>query len=370
MSDRYSSVNGEPNYLEGERRENDPASPCGNRDHLFEALERYRGIVPGPWQDFAASVRTTQPVTVWRNAPRIGHHAFESWMEEYEGVRAEQSAWDPRLYRLRPTAPEADPTAPAPQRLKPGNLLAFGAGLYHVQEEAAALPATLIAPGTGARILDMCAAPGNKSAQLAEMVGPEGTVVANDVNERRFQGGIPTWERLGLANIAATVYDGRNLPHLGPVFDAVLVDAPCTGEGTCRRNPGALRPTSDAFKERLYETQAALLHRAVELCRPGGTIIYCTCTFAPEENEMQVDRLMRGPLGATVEPLPIEVPGMDLKPGIDQWADLTFDPATRMTARIWPHLNDTGGFFVAVLRKRGVRRGDSASEPRLPRSEA
>jgi 16S rRNA C967 or C1407 C5-methylase (RsmB/RsmF family) len=286
-------------------------------------------------------------------------------MEEYEGIHALQAAWDPRMYRLYAGAGAAGETGTtADGRIKPGNLLAFGAGLYHVQEEAAAVPAVLLSSTltstrgegvVGARILDMCAAPGNKSAQLAQMVTEDGTIVANDVNERRFQGGIPTWERLGLANIAATVYDGRNLPRVGPVFDAVLVDAPCTGEGTCRRNPGALRPTSDAFKERLYETQAALLQRAVELCRPGGAILYCTCTFAPEENEMQVDRLIRGPQGDAVEPLPVEVPGLHMTPGLDRWADRTLDPATSMTARIWPHLNDTGGFFAAQFRKTGSR---------------
>ena len=241
-----------------------------NRERLYESLERYRDIVPGDWRDFAAAVRAPQPVTVWRNAPRIGDEHFRSWMEEYEGIDAAPAPWDPRLYRLGQGSP--DQAKSPSERLKPGNLLAFGAGLYHVQEEAAAVPAALLAAAlgadlVGARVLDMCAAPGNKSAQLAQMVGLDGTIIANDVNERRFQGGIPTWERLGLANIAATVYDGRNFPHVGPVFDAVLVDVPCTGEGTCRRNPGALRPTSSAFKERLYETQAALLRRAVELCR-------------------------------------------------------------------------------------------------------
>jgi 16S rRNA C967 or C1407 C5-methylase (RsmB/RsmF family) len=327
-----------------------------NRERLYESLERYRDIVPGDWKDFAAAVRAPQPVTVWRNAPRIGDEHFRSWMEEYEGIDATPAPWDPRLYRLGQGSP--DQAKSPSERLKPGNLLAFGAGLYHVQEEAAAVPAALLAAAlgsdlVGARVLDMCAAPGNKSAQLAQMVGLDGTIIANDVNERRFQGGIPTWERLGLANIAATVYDGRNFPHVGPVFDAVLVDVPCTGEGTCRRNPGALRPTSNAFKERLYETQAALLRRAVELCRPGGRIVYCTCTFAPEENEVQVDRLMKGSCGEAVEPLPIHLPGLSLGPAIDHWAGRRLHPATRQTARLWPHLSNTGGFFVAAFAKGG-----------------
>ncbi len=402
-----------------------------NERSLYDALTRYRAIAPGSWDDFMESVRSPQPVTVWRNAPRIGHEAFTAWMEEYEGVTARSVAWDSRLYRLGPEdhprgvhdrrggfhdrqqEPDDErrdageqrrgPGAEA-ARVKPGNLLAFGAGLYHVQEETAAMPAVILtragtpapgapAPEAGAdvddatidamgrggsdavgrartdvtagggagaaggaaggsvRILDLCAAPGNKSAQLAQVVGPAGTIVANDVSERRLRSGVPTWERLGLTNIAGTVYDGRNFPRLPHAFDAVLVDAPCTGEGTCRRNPGALRDTSQAFRHRLQEIQAALLRRAVELCRPGGRIIYCTCTFAPEENEEQIDALLRNEIGETVVPELIHLEGITGSPGIEQWEGRSLDPGVRRALRIWPHQNDTGGFFIASLRK-------------------
>ncbi len=249
--------------------------------------------------------------------------------------------------------------------MKAGNLLAYGAGLYHVQEETAAMPAVVLTsalPPAGAdgteraeppRVLDLCAAPGNKSAQLAQMVGPMGTIVANDVNERRLRSGVPTWERLGLTNIAGTVYDGRSFPPLSGVFDAVLVDAPCTGEGTCRRNPGALRPTSDAFQHRLRQTQAALLRRGVELCRPGGRIVYCTCTFAPEENEKQIDALLKSAAGDAVTPEAVRIPGVTGVPGVACWKGENLDTGVQNTLRIWPHQNDTGGFFIAALRKAG-----------------
>mgnify|MGYP006275020205 CR=1 FL=1 len=393
-----------------------------NERSLYDALARYRAIVPGSWNEFMAYAQSPQPVTVWRNAPRIGHDAFTAWMEEYEGVAARTVAWDPRLYRLAATVQpstdhspmgrpptdrpaRADNSGPGAEdrsrerddrsresegrrggpegraaRVKPGNLLAFGAGLYHVQEETAAMPAVLLSrsdraagisagggdtvetaggaaggtaeeAGGGVRILDLCAAPGNKSAQLAQMIRPAGTVVANDVNERRLRSGVPTWERLGLTNIAGTVYDGRNFPQLHHAFHAVLVDAPCTGEGTCRRNPGALRDTSDAFRRRLTETQAALLRRAVELCKPGGRIVYCTCTFAPEENEEQIHALLQDEIGEMVVPEPVNLEGIAGSPGIDYWNGRTLNPGVQQALRIWPHQNDTGGFFIAALRK-------------------
>lgn len=315
-----------------------------NEEQLYRRLERYREIVPGSWARFREIVETPPPVTVWRNAGRIGHEAFRSWMEEYEEVDAHAVPWDDRLYRLT--------SRRSGEGLKPGNLLAYGAGLYHIQEEAAALPVRALRLQPGQRVLDLCAAPGNKSAQMAQQVGAGGMVVANDVSERRLQSAVPTWERLGVTNVVGTVYDGRTFPRVGPVFDAVLVDAPCSGEGTCRRNPGALRSPAADFEDRLSGTQAALLERAAELCRPGGRIVYCTCTFAPEENELQVDRFLRSAAGAAVEAEGISVPGIRLTPGITAWQGRALHPGVAEAVRLWPHENDTGGFFVAAFRKR------------------
>jgi len=278
-----------------------------NEARHYSVLERYRAVVPGSWMRFQESVRSSPPVTVWRNATRIHDPDFRAWFSEYERGTAEPRPWDPRVYRLSTT--DAD-------RVSPDNLLAYGAGLYHVQEESAAIPATVLSPAAGTRTLDMCAAPGNKTAQLAQMTGIDGLVIANDVSERRLQSGIPTWERLGLLNITASVYDGSSLPRIDGALHNVLVDVPCSGEGTCRRNPSALRPSTEQFRRHLYATQTRLLERSIDLCAAGGRILYCTCTFAPEENEIRIDELLRGPFGDKVCIEPIALPGFRLAPGI------------------------------------------------------
>lgn len=325
-----------------------------NEDGRYAALDRYAGIVPGAWEAFQEHLRSPPPVTVWRNAARIGHEEFCAWLQEYEQVEAHAQRWDTRIYRLGSAEAE---------RVSPGNLLAYGAGLYHVQEESAAVPATILAPEPGDDVLDMCAAPGNKSAQIAQMVGDEGTVLANDVSERRIQAGIPTWERLGFLNIAAAVYDAGNLPRMDGAFDRVLLDAPCSGEGTCRRNPSALRRSSARFHRHILQTQARLLERSIDLCKPGGHILYCTCTFAPEENEEQLDRLLRGPLGGSLDIVPIKLNELQLSAGITEWEGRRLHPDLAATVRIWPHLNNTGGFFMALLRRRSTGYAGASSRP-------
>lgn len=228
-----------------------------------------------------------------------------------------------------------------------------------IQEEAAMMAVKALDPQPGEFVLDLCAAPGNKSVQLAHAVGPTGWVVANDVSAARLQVLRGLADRFRLPNLSLVVHDGASFP-LRPAdrsehpirFDAVLADVPCSCEGTCRKNTSVFERMNDQRTASLPELQESLLRRAIELTKPGGRILYATCTFAPEENEMVIQRVLDRPdpeNAVVIEP--IQIPGAALDEGLTSWMDTVFAPEMQHAVRIWPHRNDTGGFFFALLRK-------------------
>jgi 16S rRNA C967 or C1407 C5-methylase (RsmB/RsmF family) len=154
------------------------------------------------------------------------------------------------------------------------------------------IPARVLDPRPGERVLDLCAAPGNKTALMAQALENRGTVVANDVFWDRIRPLRSAVNRLGLLNVSVTCHDGTSYPRSAGEFDCVLVDAPCSCEGTSRRFLSMLkrpptRPTPKRFKK-----QMLLLEAVIRRCRTGGRILYSTCTYAPEENEAVVDAVL------------------------------------------------------------------------------
>jgi NOL1/NOP2/sun family putative RNA methylase len=212
-------------------------------------------------------------------------------------------------------------------------------------------------PQPGERVWDAAAAPGSKTTQLSALMDDEGLVVANDNNLGRLSALRHNAERLGVTNLAVTNQDARNFsvnPFDFEEFDRALVDAPCSCEGTCRKNPDALdRWTLDHVRS-VAGIQKGILKRAVQATKPGGTVVYSTCTFAPEENEAVLDYVLREEDCRLVEfDLDLET-----SPGVTEWEDEEYDPSVELAHRIYPHQNDTGGFFCAKL----VVGGDGADE--------
>lgn len=223
------------------------------------------------------------------------------------------------------------------------------------------LPAVALGAQPGERVLDLCAAPGNKTAQIALGLGNRGTVAANDISQGRIKALSANLNRLGCLNTTITCWDGASYPRGAGRFDCVLVDAPCSCEGTSRRHPDITERPFQAL-EKPINRQTLLLHQAFRRCRPGGRILYSTCTYAPEENEAVVDHLLRSFPGEA-DLLPIRVPGFHIGPGLDGWEGRRFSSAMARAARIWPHHNDTGGFFMALIGKRGRGAEEGEGEP-------
>lgn len=231
----------------------------------------------------------------------------------------------------------------------PGVTWPYFLGWMHSQEEVSALPVEILAPSAGSFVWDACAAPGSKTSQLTTVMQDEGLIVANDDSLGRLSALRSNAERLGITNIAVTHQDARNYSLSAfdfEAFDHALVDAPCSGEGTVRKNPGALADWSESFLHDIQQVQIGILRRAIQATRPGGTVVYSTCTFAPEENEAVLDRVLRM---EDCQIVPFDCP-LDSSSGIREWQGESFDESVQAARRIWPHQNDTGGFFCAQLR--------------------
>jgi NOL1/NOP2/sun family putative RNA methylase len=310
-----------------------------------EAFSRYRSLIDD-WDAFVRALARPLPVCVWANTLR-GDAGDLARRLAGEGVEAVPMVWNPGGFRL-------------PVGAGQGRLLPVLGGFCQPQEEVSMVPVVLLDPRPGERVLDLCACPGNKTAQIAVAMKGTGTVVANDVSGGRMRALRNIVERLGLFNVIATQHDGTNYPRGAGSFDRVLVDAPCSCEGTTRKNPSLVEELLAGDFRAVIGVQRALLRRAVRLCRTGGRVVYATCTYAPEENEALVDEVLAGVGPDRVRLLPARLEGLGGSPGVTEWDGRRFHPDLALALRMWPHQNDSGGFFVAVMEKVA---GDDPAEP-------
>jgi len=298
----------------------------------MEPLERYRPIIDD-FEAFRAACERPLGITARVNpiaaTPGQAIEALEA-----DGITVEQADWNPRVLRLDTTSP--------------GSTWASFHGFIHTQEEVSSVPAVVIDPEPGDRIFDACAAPGGKATQLAGLCEDRGTVVANDNNLGRLSALRFNAERLGVTSLAVTHQDARNFslnPLAFDAFDHALVDAPCSCEGTIRKNPTTLEQWTESRVHTVAGVQKGILKRAIQATRPGGTVVYSTCTFAPEENEAVVDHALTE-TNCRVSPIDLD---LEYTSGVTEWNGDTYDSSVEGTMRIYPHHNDTGGFYVAKL---------------------
>lgn len=307
-----------------------PPDPPDPLDHL----RRYAPIVDD-LDAFLCAADRPLPRVVWANPLYGDPHAIDAEIRA-ECPAAEPVGWRPHTWRLPPD-------------VRPGRWLLHTLGAIYGQEEAALWAGDLVGARPGERVIDLCASPGGKSAQIAIAMGDDGTLIANERSRGRLAALRHTLDRLGITCAIVTQHDGVRLPPLTGGYDRVLVDAPCTCEGTTRKTAGGRRSAPGiGYRDSVSQVQRALLRAGVRLARPGGTIVYATCTYAPEENEATLDAI--DPADAVIEPIE-PPPGLRISPGLTAWDGRRFRPDVAHAARIWPHHNDTGGFFVARLRR-------------------
>ena len=217
-----------------------------------------------------------------------------------------------------------------------GALPAHEAGEYYLQEPSAMVPAAALRPLPGERVLDLCAAPGGKSTQLAALLRGKGLLVCNEPVPARAQILSRNIERMGIPNAAVTCALPEELSSRWPgFFDKILVDAPCSGEGMFRRHPETRSEWSAAAPAGCAQRQAQILAHAARMLRPGGKMAYSTCTFNPVENEGVVEAFLQANPDFSL--VPFALPGLEPSPG---------------TLRLWPHKVRGEGHFVALMEKR------------------
>ena len=295
-------------------------------------LERYSSVIPD-WPAFLEVASRPEPTVFRVRTGRISPDAVRVRLEE-QGYRVRPLDGMPSFFQVE--------DGPRPVSFT----LEHWAGLLYVQQASTGVAAPALAPEPGERVLDLCSAPGGKTTHAADLMDDRGTLVAADVSEGRIRGLLGNVYRLGHPNIMVVAADGRDFPEEAS-FDRVLVDAPCSGEGTLRRRGGQPPDQSRRFLDYVTRIQEVLLRKAIRITRPGGTILYVTCTFAPEENEAVVSRVLQD---APVELEPLTLP-VAHAPGLTAFGDLRFDPRLEGAARVYPHHLDSGGLFLARLRK-------------------
>ncbi len=236
-----------------------------------------------------------------------------------------------------------------------GKHLTHNLGLIYVQEAASMLPVVVLDPQPGEVVMDLCAAPGSKTTQIGQMMHNRGLLVANEISRKRIRGLVHNIKRCGLINEVVISVSGQKAHRLfSDYFDRILIDAPCSAEGTVRKSKAVLYHWGVRNIKRMSRIQIGLVVSGFRALRPGGTMVYSTCTIAPEENEMVVSYLLEK--FPEAELLPVKVENFSVREGITQWEGTTFDRRVENCARILPQDNDTAPFFIAKLTKRGVYR--------------
>jgi NOL1/NOP2/sun family putative RNA methylase len=290
-----------------------------------EFLEKYKEFLGEEWETFFSCINNKQPKSFWVNTNKTISKEIISSLENNK-INIKQLPFHPQAFSI--------------DYERPGELKEFVLGKIALQEKAAMLPAIILKPKENDLVLDACAAPGMKTIQLSTLMNNKGKIIACDVNSERIKALEHNKTKYGLKNVEIKRMDFRNLlPAYKEKFDKILLDVPCSSEGLVRKNREALKGWTIKLVERKAQTQKELLVKAFELLKKGGEIVYSTCSFAPEENEEVVLKMLDK--FKNTEILKIELNGIKIRE----------NKLCLNCVRLYPQDNDTQQFFFAKIRK-------------------
>ena len=330
---------------------------------LLRAVSHWRED-PESW--FAGSYdRLPETLRVNPHSPERGW--VESWLDEIGASRipwfsGPGSAWQMPFER-----------GSADGEIKRIMTALHDTGRITRQEAVSMLPVLGLAPRPGERILDLCASPGSKTTQICEHLGDSGAVVANEVISGRINTLVTNVQRHGSRTAVVVQHDGRHFPKVpGEGYDGVLVDVPCTGSGTTRKNPDVWSKWRPSAGRSLHSLQFDILRRAIAVTKPGGRVVYATCSLDPVENEAVVARALAEGNVRIVSASDL-LPGVPSEEGVSDWSRLDdsgeiseWEPLEEnlmppkdekiisklgKCLRVWNDAIGGGGFFLAVLEK-------------------
>ena len=297
-------------------------------------FEDYEGIIPD-FSSFQESLRTPLPTHLRINLLKTEPSDLVARLEAQEiTIQRASDAHETLLL--------------APELTSPGNLVEYALGHIHPQALTSCLVSIALGPRPGSLVLDMCAAPGGKTAHMAQIMNQTGLIVANELYPSRQIPLAHTLARLGVLNTILTGYQAQEFP-LRRRFDFILADVPCTGEGRFRLIPGKTGPRDGRGRAKLVALQRKIIVRAFDLLQDGGKMIYSTCAYHPEENEDPVNFLLQN---RPADMFPIHV-GFTPAPGLTEWKGTRYDSRLQRAARFYPHRLDSVGFFMAKIGRQG-----------------
>jgi len=269
------------------------------------------------------------------NSFRISPYKLISRMEKY-GFKFKKIPWDTNgFYILK-------------EPYSIGATSEYLQGYYFLQKAASMIPAIILNPNKNDVILDMCAAPGGKLIQIADMMHNEGCIIGIELNRNRIKSLRSNISRCGVKNSILLRMDAAEFLNLGIEVDKILLDAPCTGEGLIPFDKK--RKTSKSLQDIYFcsSIQEKLLTTACQIVKIGGTIVYSTCSIAPEENELVIDKVLNK--------YSIQIVDIDFKigcPGITEFFNIKVNDDLLKALRFYPHKTETQGFFVCKLKRIG-----------------
>jgi len=289
---------------------------------------------------------------------------YEEYLESLERPRAVALRFNPLKTGDFPQLPFVGEPVPWAEygyyydpEARPGLHVWHEAGLYYLQEASAMAPVELLDPKPGEMVLDLCAAPGGKTTQIAGKMMGRGLLVCNEINPKRAKILSRNIERMGVSNALVLNHHPSDLErHFEGAFDKILVDAPCSGEGMFRKEEAAVTDWSEETVLMCANRQQEILRTAAKLLRPGGRLVYSTCTFAPAEDEGAISAFLREHPDFEIE----QTDAPALSPGSTALVENAAD-GIEHTFRLWPHRQYGEGHYAAVLRKAGEE--DSALMP-------
>ena len=224
----------------------------------------------------------------------------------------------------------------------------YYAGLYYIQEPSAMTPASYLPVEPGDKVLDLCAAPGGKSTELGAKLKGKGILVSNDVSVSRTKALIRNIEMFGIRNSVVLCTEAKYMvPSLHGFFDKILIDAPCSGEGMFRKGSKKKKNWEQKGSEPYAKLQREIVDDAVKLLKPGGMLLYSTCTFSPEENEQVIEYMLEHNDDLSLVPMKM-CDGFDH--GHPEWT-LSKREDVKHCIRLWPHKIKGEGHFLALLQK-------------------
>ncbi len=291
-------------------------------------LADYMEFIPD-WDAYVSHLRLSLPVYFRINTLKASREVVFSTLDS-EGIRPEATAVKD-LFKLGATG-QARAT------------VSYHLGYIYPQALSSALPVIALAPRPGEMVLDLCAAPGGKATHMAQVMGDSGIIIANDRKLGRLTALLSNVKRLGITNTVVTHYRGEHFP-VTRSFDRVLVDAPCSGDGKFRLGKDDEILHLKKGRTFLPAIQKALIQRAFDLLRPGGTMVYSTCTLNPQENEEVVSHLLKKRDGRLLS----WVPPIDWEPGLTTFKGRGYHESCVLCRRFYPHKIDSVGFFVAKI---------------------